>query len=162
MSTFQERYNLSLSIRDSLSTLKSEISILSEDERVQKYLELMATYERFKHLENATDEEIFNNLVHEDKTIGENIYFCYGHNFVGRTNGIGKWYISNDYSRTYMPVSKYQNLKDEDDVVIVPFIERPEFESKHTIREALTSDPEQEYNEIRRQMYREEIKPLKM
>ena len=162
MSTFQEKYNLRISLRDSLSTLKGEIAILSEHEAVKRYLELVETYEKYKHLENNTDEDIFNDLVHEEKTPGKEVYFCYGHNFAGRSTMAGKWYLTNDYSQTYMPVSKYRNLKNEDDVVIVPFIERREFERIHYIREALTSDPEQEYNEIRRQMYREEIKPLKM
>ena len=58
-----QEYNMNRVLRDSLPTCEAEISILEEDEIVQRYLRLKAHQERYKHLKNQSDDDILDNII---------------------------------------------------------------------------------------------------
>ena len=162
MSTLKEDYYLLLSIRDTLPLLKSEISELEEEEIIKKYLELTKYYDTYKSLENKPDTEIFEQLIKNDNSLLEDIYFCYGNNYPGYQTRIGTYYIKNKPSsikelKPYILLAKYRNLRDPQDVIIMPREEQDSFNQSHSILNYKTENPELEYLQIRKKLYLEEL-----
>ena len=150
-----DKYNELLAIRDFLSSIYSELSLLEANDAVKRYISLKEYYEKYSFLESKSDEELLEVAMKGDTSLPNDIYFCFGHNLVGERDGNG-YQISNERpEKMYIPVSKYRNLRDENDERIIPFIEDKEFEEQHQIIFAETSDPEQEYYELRKGLYLE-------
>ena len=165
ISKINEDYNLQLSIRDSLSTLKAELSILEDNELIQRYLELKKYYEQNKDLEQKDDNTILDEVTKNDTSLEVESYFCYGNNFTGVLTKTGRYHInvlnySSFVSPYYVqiPVSKYRSFKDPNDIKIVPFDRVSLFEAANPIIYHQTDNPEEEYYELRRKFYLEEIK----
>ncbi|MBR6133683.1 MAG: hypothetical protein IKQ29_03070 [Bacilli bacterium] len=158
METISEKYNMLLSIRDSLPITRVELQALEELDEVQRYKRLQEYYKKYQELGIKSDLDILRQAIEGDTSLNTEMYFCYGHNLPGASKKIGDYYIREDIGNsTYLPVSKYRSLKDESDIVILPFIEDKKFEKKHEITYAQTKDPEQEYQELRLKLYQMQI-----
>ena len=158
METINERYNMLLSIRDTLPITEVELRALEELEDVQRYIRLQEYYKKYRELGSQSDIEVLREAIKGDTSLNTEMYFCYGHNLPGAIKKIGEYYIREDIGNsTYLPVSKYRSLKREEEIIILPFIEDKKFEKKHEITYAQTKDPEQEYQELRLKLYQAQI-----
>ncbi len=158
----KQKYNIDRSIRDALSSCQEEISKLEEDENVKKYIRLKTHYETYKELEKLSDDTILDHIIEEDKDIlEEDIYLCFGKDFLGRPKKVGGYYIESSINPTFthytIHVTKYVNLANPSDIVIIPSTEASDFEKEHQTIYHMTSNPEEEYRMIRRNLYRREI-----
>ena len=158
-------YNMRRCLRDSLSICKEEIAILEENEAVKRYLRLKNHYELYGHLEHKSDDAILDEIIMEDsQTLNEDIYFCYGKDFIGHPKKVGGYYIDQNQtsiSRLHgIMVTKYRNIANPKDIVIIPSTEASEFELSHHVIYHNTEETEQEYYDIRRGRYRQEIRKL--
>ena len=159
MNKVENRYNMLIAIRDSLQTALAEISILKENEAVQRYIELQRHLEKYLSLEQLTDDQILEEVIKNDTSLENDSYFCYGHNLPGATKKIGTYYIREEVGQSmYIPVSKYRSIKDPNEIYILPFLKDKEFELEHHIIESTTTDPETEYNNLRKKLYTEQFK----
>ena len=154
----KQKYNVALSIRDSLPACEAEITKLEEDENVKKYLRLKAHQEKYEHLKHLTDRDILDGIIAEDEDLlTTDTYFCYGKDFIGHPKKIGGYYIdpmsTSPFRLQGTRVTKYQNIAKPSDIIIIPSTEAYEFEKTHNTIYKNTDNPEEEYKEIRRNMY---------
>ena len=153
----KEEFNTRLSIRDSLKVCEQEIANLEENEVVQRYLRLKAYYEQNRYLKNRSDDLILDGVIREDnEKKSDDIYFCYGKDFIGHCRLIGDYvidYKTRPFRLNAIQLAKYQNIADPNDEVILPTVETEEFEKTHSIMFPETENPAQEYIDIRRQLY---------
>lgn len=158
-----QELNTQLSIKSSLSTCETEMSLLEQDENVKRYLRLKRYYEQSLHLKKQNEDDILDDLIKNDTSIlEEDIYLCFGRNFLGHPKKIGGYYIepgSGPFTRLHGTiVSKYQNLRDPKDTVVIPSVESSKFESTHHTIFHSTAVPDEEYQEIRRNLYKRKLK----
>ncbi len=166
----RQEYNVKRVIRDSLPHCAAEIEILEEDELVQKYIRLKEHQQQYSYLQNQTDEDILSTIISNDSETLDDVYFCYGKNFMGHLKMQGGYYIE-PYNATSIRrlhgirVAKYRNLADPRDVIIMPSTEIEEFESTHQVIQYTTAVPDEEYYHLRMQMYEQKIEdqnPIKL
>ncbi len=158
-----QEYNMKRVLRDTLPTCDAEISILEEDEKVQKYIRLKAHQERYNHLRKQTDDDILDNIItDEDELIKEDIYFCYGKDFIGHPKKAGGYYIDANQVTALrshgIRVTKYRNLTKPNEIIIIPSSEALSFEAEHQTIFRHTAVPDEEFYEIRRSLYRNEMR----
>lgn len=158
-----QEYNMNLCLRDSLPTCDAEIQELEEDENVQKYIRLTEHRKKYQHLRKQTDADILDDVIKNDnEVIDEDVYFCYGKNFIGHPRLAGGFYIEQHTRGSIRRLSgfvaaKYRNLAKPDEIIIMPRSETTAFEENHQTIQATTAVPEEEYYELRRHMYEEAI-----
>ena len=157
-----QEYNMKLCLRDSLPTCEAELKELEEDENVQKYIRLRAHYEKYKALEGKSDNDVLDDVIRTDnETIEENIYFCFGKNFTGHPKMNGGYFIEQRLGTIRLlhgiRVAKYVNLANPLDIIILPASETEAFEEACKTIDHQTDTPEQEYADIRREMYKQHM-----
>ena len=164
ISELREEYNIKLSIRDSLPIANAEMQSLEEDENVQRYIRLKNYLEEHSYLAGKRDEEILDAIlaITPDLELEDDFYFCHGKNFTGYPKKIGGYYIDNTpHPMRLNPgikVTKYQSVSRINDIVIIPSTEAHEFEQEHPVHFHLTDNPEEEYRDIRRNLYLQAMK----
>ncbi len=158
-----QSYNVSRCLRDALPNCEAELEILEEDENVKKYLKLKEHQKRYEHLKKQTDEDLLDEIIASDAdTITEDIYFCYGKSFLGHPRKAGGYYIEPQKTSFRhlqgIRVAKYRNLANPDDIIIVPSANIADFENNFQTISFETAVPDEEYYEIRRNLYLQEIR----
>ena len=158
-----QEYNIKRCLRDSLPHCEAEMSILEEDENVQKYIRLQEHKKQYQYLENQSDEDILSTIISNDsESLEEDIYFCYGKGFMGRLKMAGGYYIEPYNATSFrflhgIRVAKYRNLAKPAEIIIMPSIDTKDFEENHQVIQCTTAVPDEEYYQIRMQMYEQKI-----
>ena len=157
-----QEFNVRRCLRDSLPTCKAEMEILEEDENVQKYLRLQQHYAQYESLAKKNDDTILDEIIENDIIEGDPTYFCYGKDFIGHPKKVGGYYIDhgvNPINRLQgTRVTRYQNLLNPADEVIIPSVEAEAFEKEHKVIFHTTDNPVEEYQDKRRIIYKKQIR----
>ena len=145
-------------IRNSLSRVENEMDELEDSEIVQRYIRCKHYLDKNKHLKDMDDSDILDSIIATDRETLDEIYFCYGNDFIGHAKKIGGYYIEEHSFGTLaikhgIRVSKYRSFRNPNEVIIIPSEEAKEFESTHEVVMSATLTPEDEYLDIRRSMY---------
>ena len=154
-------YTSRLSVRDSLSSIEKEASELEENEIVKRYLRLINYLKSNEYLSGKSDDEVLDNLLDNVEQDDEEAYFLFGRDYTGHVRRTGGYYI--DYNPSQFRLSagvklaRYKSLITNKEVLIT-VDEIKEFENNHTVYYSHTTDPEEEFNTLRRKMFLDKIK----
>ena len=151
-------------IRDTLIDIKIELEELSKNESVRRYIELKKYYDDNFHFVDKTDEQLSNEVIYSNDVDDKKYYFCYGKNFIGQCNKMGRYYIVKDkhpFIKKYgITVALYRNIFNKYDEVILPIEKCDEFEKNNNIVFCKTLNPDSEYLDLKKEYYTLEMKKI--
>lgn len=148
-------------IRDNLYRVKEELENLSKNDVVKRYIELKEYYSKYEFLYSLSDERIFNELLYTSSIDNLKVYFCFGKDYIARCTKIGKYYIPNSPNCGYgVPAAVYKNLFNMYDEVIIPLEDCESFEKDNEVVFSKTNNPTNEYLDLRKDYYKNEMKKI--
>ena len=150
-------------IRDSLVEIKKELLELSQDEKVQRYIELNKFFDNNSKLYGKTDDQILNEVIYSNNVDDRKVYFCYGKNYKGQITKTGKYYVLNGASpfneslKYGMVVALYRNIYNIHDEVVLPVDECEQFEKENEVIFSKQLNPDSEYLDLKKEYYKKEL-----
>ena len=155
-----KKYLENIRKREEVQEIREELTELYEDETVKRFLSLQNYFNEIRGLEGLSDDQVFDLVIRDDTSTLEDIWLCYGKEFIGRPYKTGGYFIvekQNLFGLLYgIKVAKYKNLKDLKEVII-PLDQCDDFEKQNQVLACVSDTPDREFIDIRRKLYYEKV-----